>query len=155
MPKINIMVDKLENSQLCYFLLRNIGRQYAANNHDADYIITYNVLNSLIMKPACSIMSMAEIYGQEGTTIATDTNLALKLINIPGPFLKIIYLWDLDWLRSQNKNWEAFAAIYRNPSLKIICRSESHAKLLQNTFNVNAIGVVENFNLQQIYKLCY
>lgn len=153
MNKVSFMVHSLDPSQLTYTLVRNINNEYSANNHATDYMIFYNLLSRYSMKPKCAIMSMAEVYGQEGMVIATTAELGLKLTKIAGPTQRLLYLWDLDWIRGKNRNYELYAHVYQHPSLKLICRSQAHATLLKNAFNVSPIGIVPDFNLSLLKEV--
>lgn len=154
MKKINFLVNNLGASQLGYFLTRNINEEYASNRHDIDYIVFYEIMHRYCLKPNFAIMSGCEIWGQEGITIATSSDLALKLTKTSGPERRILYLWDLDWIRGQQRNfYPVYAQLYTDPSLEIVCRSEDHSKLLQNSFNIKPIGIVEDFNLKQFREL--
>jgi hypothetical protein len=155
MNQINFMVNNLGNSQLSYMLIRNINNEYINNNHDIDYIVFYDVLAArLMIKPMFSCMSSCENYGQSGYTVATSSDQAMRLLKTAGCQRRILYLWDLDWIRGQQRHsYPLFSQIYHDPSLEIICRSESHAKLLENSFNVKPIGIVEDFNLKQLKEV--
>lgn len=152
--KIGFMVDNLGQAQLSYMLIKNINMEYEQNNHEIDYIVFYNTLQRPIIKPKFCCLSMSEVYGQEECIISCSSDLALKLSCIGGPSRRILYLWDLDWVRGQNRHhYELYTKIYRDSGLEIICRSESHAKLLENSFNISPIGIVEDFNLIQLKEV--
>jgi len=65
---------------------------------------------------------------------------------------KYLYLWDIEWL-DRVINHRVACDILRNDRLKIIARSESHAKIIENYCNVKPIGVVDDWNRNQLKEL--
>jgi hypothetical protein len=59
------------------------------------------------------------------------------------------YVWDLDWLENP-VYFSAAMKIMRDDQVKILARSKSHAKCINNFCNKDVIGIIDNWNVEQI-----
>ena len=65
---------------------------------------------------------------------------------------KYLYLWDMEWL-VRSMNYSQVCDILLDKRLKIIARSKSHAQIIENFCNKKPIGIVEDWNKEQLLKL--
>lgn len=91
-------------------------------------------------------MPVSEIYGFDGVLITTDLNTTQKALNAFGWTKILFYIWDLEWLRMPQKRWHDLIGIYGNEKLSLVCRSEEHLKAVRQCWNIEPIGVVEDFD---------
>jgi hypothetical protein len=98
-------------------------------------------------------MQMAEAWGMEGISIATCLSTANSLINFPVASRKLFYMYDLEWLRGNQRSYDALYNIYQNKDFDFIARSETHAKLIENCLNRKPIGIIPQLDIMSI-KQC-
>ena len=67
---------------------------------------------------------------------------------------KMFYVWDLEWMRSNNKKqYEEYRDVYTNESMELIARSTSHKEAIENAFNRTVNYVIPDFNLMKILEV--
>lgn len=140
--KLGFLIPNLGTSELVVNIL------YRGMNHsdDIDTIAFFEKITKICLESTVGRMHIFEAYGFDGTTIATDISTAAKLIRFPTPNPKIFFLNDLEWIRFPQKNYELFAQIYRNPQLRLFCRSEEHKEMVERCWNVKVEKVVERYD---------
>ena len=127
---IGVIMNDFSCSQLSFYAVRNMNKR-SNKSAEHSYVGFFENLSSNVMEPAFCIMNMSEIWGFDGAIIATSASTALTLIKSVGQCKKYFYVWDLEWLRDPD-NYHTFLNIYRNPNIKLIARSETHAKAIKN-----------------------
>ena len=135
----------------CNFYAISYGNKVIAES-DIDVIGFYENLPNPVIPHTFALMNILDIHGFDGLTIATTIDQALALSQVVGKHPKVFYLWDLEFLRPQNRNFIYNLQTYRNPNLKIVCRSEEHAKAFRNYSNRSEDSIIEDFNLFEFYK---
>ena len=65
---------------------------------------------------------------------------------------RYLYLWDFEWTKGKT-SYNAVYEVLSNDKIKIIARSEEHALMIENFCNKRPIGIVDNWNLEQIESL--
>lgn len=135
------MVDSLDPSELVTRITLS-----SLEKHDLDVILFFERIARAATPHLCSNMHSYEAYGFNGPTIATNLKTAFKLIRFPSPKPKFFFVNDLEWLHMDVKNYEILEPIYRNNELSIIARSNDHAKLIENCWNIKVDHVVENYD---------
>lgn len=150
--ELGFLMDHLGPSQLSYRMISQVN-DYLDNNCSNDIIVFFENLSRPVLSPRFAIMQINEAWGFQGAAIATSLSTAGKLVNYPEPLLKIFYVWDLEWLRSKNYNYEQNVAIYRHPELKIVTRCEDYKKEVENLWNVKVHDVVKDFNIEQFIEI--
>lgn len=157
MLKSGIMVNKLSISQLGYCLIESVNK---AVGNGLDIIVFYEDWDTTPAIPRFCTLMEREIWGLDGVAIATDLKTARRLLKCTGPTKKYLYVWNLEWLQQQNLPFESAYAVYMDPNLELIAKSEYHAKLLEKVWKKPAF-IMEDFNpkvLRQILsggKLTY
>lgn len=139
--KIGFMVESLEPSEL----ITQITIKSLEVN-DLDVILFFEKLGRAATFHLCSNMHVMEAYSFDAPLIATNLNTASKLIGFPTPKPKFFFLNDLEWLRFPQKNYDSFETIYRNRELTLIARSDDHAKLMENCWNVKIDYILNNYD---------
>jgi hypothetical protein len=97
-------------------------------------------------------MPIHEAFSYTGICIATNLSTALKLLSYPRPSKKYFYVWDLEWMRIANRDYDKLASIYRNESLQLIARSVSHAEIISKCWNVDKVEIMRDFDLRCLVK---
>ncbi len=162
-----IMSETMKNSKTISFLIANSGasqmsfylinelNKFFSKDSQIDPIVYYEDRHRNCVPPNFSMMQISEAWFQPGPIIATSISTAKSLIEFTSPE-KFFYVWDLEWIRNtpaQSVQYENFKDVYTNKSLKLIARSQSHKKLIENCFNRDVDYTVENFNMQQITRI--
>src|SRR5438270_13265760 len=111
--KLGILLPDLGANQLAFYAT-NYANQAAI--HDGQEIILFYETPCVpcILNISFATMQVYEAYSFDGPLIATNLNLANKLLSCFGTNKKYFYVWDLEWLRMQNKNFEKLHHIYTN-----------------------------------------
>lgn len=147
--KLGITVSSLGPNQLAYHTIKNLNLHLDVRP-DLDPIVFYenNIRPCLPMNFAS--MQIYEAWGYDGIVVATSLSNAHKLLEFPASTAKFFYVWDLEWLRLQFKQYRSLVQIYRNPDLKLIARSESHKDIIEDCWNTKVVGVVDNLDMGQL-----
>jgi hypothetical protein len=150
--QLSFLVQDLYSSQLGYYLIKNLNT-ISETSSDIDPIVFFEKLMPQCKIPKFACMNMSESWGHHGVVIATSALLANKLVDIPGPSVKYYYVWDLDWLRGQQRPYLLHHKLFHEPSLRFICRGKSHADIIKNTFNININHIMDDFNYKQLLDI--
>lgn len=151
MNKIGILLNNLGPSQLAYYAVKN-GNDFVNNNPHKDFIVFFYEISPECLRPNFAVMNLSEAYNYNGILVATDANSASRIIEFPGTVNRFFYVWDFEWLRLNNKNFEDLKTIYDNNKLPLIARSKTHFNLLKKIWK-EPIGVVEDANISELYKI--
>lgn len=150
MKRINFLVDDVGASQLAYYLLTELNRLVRTRN-DINPTVFYSSLTDHCIKPIeFNMMMMVEAFDHPGPTVATSLPTAGRLIAMPRPHPKIFYVWDLEWMRYANINWSSVNRLMTHEDLKLIARSTSHKKAIENCFDVEVDAVVQRCAIDDI-----
>jgi len=141
MRQIGIIIPALYSQQLVYETC--IGIQKAISNQ-LDCTIFFEDYAPLMIRPACGLMHVSELYSFNGILISTNLNNTKLALNIPLPSKKIFYIWELEWLKN-SKDFIDNNSVYQNPQLELYTRSKSYANAIKNYSNMTAqIDTLEN-----------
>lgn len=147
--KIGIVSEDFSVSD-CNFFAINMGNKIVAES-DIDVVGFYENLPNPVIPPNFGLMNIQDIWGFDGLTICTNIDQALALKQVPGHHSKIFYVWDLEFLREGKRNFLYNLQAYRS-DLKIVCRSEEHAKCFSNYANREVDSIIPYFNLFEFWK---
>lgn len=78
-----------------------------------------------------STLNFGDAWDFQGDLVVTNLNLAERCLPMPGPKRKWFYVWDLEWVTSPRK-FRDLQFLYRHSELRIIARSDEHARLVEN-----------------------
>ncbi len=98
---------------------------------------------------SCHIM---ESWGAHRPLVATTLSTAKKLANMPSRFPRIFYVWDLEWLRMSEKSYRTVSSIYRDPSLRLVARTQEYADVIEDCWNVRPLGLCETADISKLYE---
>lgn len=118
------------------------------NNIFNDITLFYCRNSSVVTKPLCMATSVDKIFQFDGLLISTDLLTASIIKKCKSK--KILYLWDLEWLRGKG-NYFANVEILTDLNLELICRSKSHFDAIKNYCGKDA-NIIPNFNLKTIIE---
>lgn len=124
MTKYGLILPNLRNSQITYL---GINQCNAYKNA----VVFYMEESPPCVPLNVCTMHVHEIWNFDGTLIATNLNGAELCIKRGGNH--IFYVNELEWLKNQNylKNY----ALYNNPSLKLVTRTDSYVRYIENYCN--------------------
>lgn len=147
MINISAIIDNLGPSQKSFYLINQFNE--ASSNPDICVSVFFQRSCVPVVPVMFSCRSISFLSNYQDIAIATtlkDANILLKSNNNSDKYL---YLWDMEWLVSP-MSFEQVTNILLDDRLKIICRSESHSKLIENYCNKLPIGIVDNWNMGQL-----
>ena len=151
MKKLGVMVNNLAASQLAFYLINYAN--LVTSESKCDVILFYDNPTVPCVNLNCASMQVEEAWGFDAPVVATNLSLANKLLKIGGPTKKYFYLWDLEWMRLKEKHFESLQHIYRNPLLKLLARSKSHAQVIESCWNRQIDGIVDNCDINTILEI--
>ena len=88
----------------------------------------------------------------EGVLISTSIKNAAISIKAPTRMDRYLYLWDLNWLKKPT-NYNAMYEVLSNDKIKLLARSKEHANMIENFCNKKPVGIVDNWNIDQIREI--
>ena len=151
--KVNILVPELGPSQRNYYLIRNLNHHLEQKGNINNVNVFAENLSRFCLTPAFAVMNVAEAWGQPGNFVATSLSTASKLMTYPMAKRKFFYVWDLEFLRGEQRSYDNYAPVYLNKDFELICRSKEHADIIYNSFNLVVDHVVENFELNKLFEI--
>ena len=151
MRKAGIMLKKVDNSQLGYYATKS-ANWIAEKMTNVDIVMFVKEHAVHPVMPLFATMAETDIWGYDAPVIATDLASAKTLLSASGPTEKFFYVWDLEWLRDP-ENYHTLLAIYRHSDIKLIARSETHAKAIKNFCNREVVGIMDDFNLSDLEEI--
>ncbi len=150
MRKLAFIVDNLGPNELAHYLITS-GNACLQANTDVDLVAFVHNFIPTCGEPRFAYMNVSEAYGYDGSLIATNLQTADKILNFPGPSRRLFYVWDLEWMRLPNRNYDMFASVYKNCRLELFCRSKQHQFFIRNAWNREA-KIVEYCNIEDFLK---
>ena len=147
---IAALVDNLSISQSSFYMIKNFNKLAEDAQHDACCFYA-----NLAVPPTNTMFATMHLYYSQnfhGALISDNIEMANVSLATYNNSDKYLYLWDIEWLRGP-MSYEGTLNVLRNPFLKIIARSESHAKLIENFCNKKPCGIVEDWNIEQLKGL--
>ena len=150
MNKIAAILDGLGPSQKSFYMIKEFNK--AAAMKDISACAFYKKPSMPVIRPYFSCRNIAFLSGYHGAAIATTLDEANILLKSHNNSKKYLYLWDLEWLVNP-VNFSAACDILLDNRLNIIARSESHASVINNFCNKEIIGIVDNWNMDQLLDI--
>jgi len=149
MIELNFAIDSLDKSQCSFYLINELCKH---KNKISPLIFVSNI-TILPFAPPCPVLHAAEAWGQEGIMITTTPATTFKCFKFPRLTRRIFYLWDLYYLRGGRRVYEPYLDLFSRENLEIVVRSESHKRAVENCFNVQVKGIVDNFNMDDMLNV--
>ncbi len=144
--RLGIVLNNLGSSQQAFMAISYINT-LLHNKFIKDATLFYCENVASVIKPLCMSTSVDKVFQFDGTLITTNLYTYSLVRTAKGR--KVLYLWDLEWLRG-NGNYIANNELLNEVEI-LICRSDSHAKCIENYCNRKPI-VIPNFNLKMIVE---
>lgn len=147
--KIGIILPHLGSSQLSYFVINQINAHVSQSN-EFDFVIFYEDLSPVCIRPLCATMNMNEIWAFDGLLISTNITNALASIKTVNMSRKVYYAFDLEWMRYNRKDIFSNMQIFQNKDIGLIARSNYHAKAIEKYSGRKPDVIVPNFHMETI-----
>lgn len=147
--KIGVMVDDTTMSDAHYSVMTELNNR-VGGLHDI-FLITSNVSAKIIKNDFAIMNSTRAANIHNGLIIATSLATAFNLKNLVSNSKKVFYIYELEWLY-QLSDYDMIHDIL-NSGLTLICRSQRHAEVLKNNFNVSVDKILPTFNLDELWTL--
>lgn len=128
---------------------------YLSENYETDIIGFYENLTKPCLVPNFATMQAVEMWGYDGPVIATSLNLAQDMVHIPTLKDRYFYIWDLEWIHLEDKEYSKLKTVYCNPELKLVTRSQDYAKIIENVWNRKVEHIVEDFDIKELVNLTW
>ncbi len=151
MKKLGFILDNCGPNELAYRVISSANNLIKNQPGVADFIVFFNNIVPNCMPLEFASMNMVEAYDYDGVLVATDLLNASKMLNFPAASRKIFYVWDLEWIRLPNRNYDSFREIYCNEELDLFCRSKTHQFFIQNAWGREA-KIVEYCDIEELVK---
>lgn len=149
--RLSFLLNHTGGTQTAFKLIHNINTFLDKNIKD-DIVIFYENLMKPCFAPKFATMNMADAWAYAGNVIATNLTTANKMILFPSSQRKMFYCIDLEWLYIKDKEYEELANIYQNPHIKLLARSDNHAKIIERVWNRSAT-VIHDFKIEQFIEV--
>ncbi len=150
MLNIAAYVKDLSPSQGSFYLIKEFNN--LLENTDVSPSVFHDKTCIPPKHPCFSCRMAALMSPYRGSIIATTMQGAKTTLKLANKADRYLYFWDLDWLR--NTVWYSSAmSILRDDRLKLIARSESHAECIENFCNKKVVGIVDNWNMEQMFGI--
>jgi hypothetical protein len=81
--------------------------------------------------------------------IANDIDTANKLLEMPGPYRKMLYIWDLQWLFINDQIFDSLKKIYSNNEIELISPSKHYYDVLLSVWSKPS-HLCPNFSIEKI-----
>jgi hypothetical protein len=148
--KISTVVNNLGPSQKSFYMIKEFNK--LSKNSKYSCCAFTEISGVFVTRPLFSCLSVAFFSDYSGIAIATTISEAKTILETSNKTEKFLYLWDMEW--TQNiMNHHLACSILRDPRLKIIARSESHARAIENFCNKKPVGIVDDWNHSQLLKI--
>lgn len=149
--KIAALVDDLALNQSNFYMIHNFNRLCSVMNNQAYGF--YNNLSSYAINPLFAIMGVHHAHSfYDGKLICTTLSNLDIILKINTSCERYLYVWDLEWLRGQSRYMDS-VRLMRNPKVKILARSKSHAEAIENYCNKSVHAIVDDWNYQDLEKI--
>jgi hypothetical protein len=146
--KIGIVLKNLGIDQTS-FLAISYCNSILVNGIEKDLSLFYTQYVTPVVRPLVAQFTIDKVYDFMGTLIATDIYTASLILNTKAR--KVLFINDLEWINKPS-NFLANINILKNPDFTLVCRSKSHADVIQNYCGRTA-QIVDNFNLIKIMEI--
>ncbi len=147
---IAAFVRSMSVSQNTFYMIKEFNRCLERTDLSPCIIYQENAVPPIAPMCACKMATPAISFPD--TIITTTINEADALLKISNKSKRFLYLWNLNWLETP-VHFDYAMKVLRDPRLSIIARSESHASCIENFCNKKTVGVLDNWNLENLLKI--
>lgn len=146
---LGLLVKDLESSHLAYALCRSVN-SYIGKQSQHDIIVFFENIHKPCMPLNFAIMQLVEAYSYNGSVVATNLELALKMNNFIGEKKKFLYLWDLEWLR---RPYDVSVLKQLFKDVKVITRGPVHTEVFKHVWNVSPVAEIPDFDIKSLVEV--
>jgi hypothetical protein len=150
MKNISAFVQDLAVSQKSFYLIKEFNECLKDTDISASVFFERPAIPPI--QPCFACRTVSFLSGYNGVVIATTISEADTMLQASNASSKYLYLWDMEWLETP-VFFEAAMRILRDDRLKIIARSQSHAELIEGFCNKKPIGIVSDWDMDQLDKV--
>ena len=150
MINITAVLEDLGPSQKAFYFIKNFNELSRNQNFSCSAFLCN--IGVPVTKPLFSCSSVSFFSDYFGIAMSTTIAEADMLLKSHNNSKKYLYLWDMEWL-TRSMNYSQVCNILLDKRLKIIARSKSHAQIIENFCNKKPIGIVEDWNKEQLITL--
>ena len=150
MKNISAFVQDLSVSQKSFYLIKEFNK--CLDDTDISTSVFFERPSIPPIQPCFSCKSVSFLSWYNGIVISTTIGGADTLLKTCNASSKYLYLWDMEWLETP-MFFESAMRILRNDRLKIIARSKSHSMLIEGFCNKKPVGIVSDWNIQELLKV--
>lgn len=147
---ISAIIKDLTASQKNFFLITQFNKLSLNPKYSCSVFVER--IGVPVIKPLFSCPIIAFFSEYNGIAISTTLSEAAVMIKTATNADMYLYLWDLEWL-TKPVRYEHALNILTNKDLKIIARSESHAKVIENFCNKKVCGIVDNWESEKLLQI--
>ena len=150
MQNIAAVVKELSVSQSSFYLIKEFNK--CLDNTDLSMSVFFErpAISPVDTLFACK--SIVFLSGYSGIVISTNIEDADKTLKASNSSSRYLYLWDIEWLEKP-LYFEQAMRVLRDPRLKIIARSQSHAEAIENFCNKKPIGIVSDWDRDRLLEI--
>tara|TARA_R100000805_G_C3621857_1_gene126464 strand:- start:955 stop:1425 length:471 start_codon:yes stop_codon:yes gene_type:complete len=147
---ITAVLEDLGPSQKAFYFIKNFNELSRNQNFSCSAFLCN--IGVPVTKPLFSCSSVSFFSDYFGIAISTTIAEADMLLKSHNNSKKYLYLWDMEWL-TRSMNYSQVCNILLDKRLKIIARSKSHAQIIENFCNKKPIGIVDDWDKEQLITL--
>jgi hypothetical protein len=137
--KLGFALQTLSASQLSFEIIRDMNI-VSAFHPEVSVSLFVNRNERPCVETTFPVFELLESFDFDGLLVVTDLDLARRAIHLPSPKKKIWLMYDLGW-QNPDSQFESWCTVARHPELKIACRSQSHATIIRDAFDVDVMVV--------------
>lgn len=145
--KIAFLVKAVSMSQEGLLLINECNK-LLETNRNIDINIFYEDYDRVPIKPEFSMMQNRYAWGYNGILISTDLHTTEILEHFVGPSKKMFYVWNLEWLYSNNM-FSSYSHLYQSKNIDLIARSEHHSQIISKLWQTPKY-IMEDYNHEQL-----
>tara|TARA_B100000809_G_scaffold246840_1_gene275208 strand:+ start:293 stop:775 length:483 start_codon:yes stop_codon:yes gene_type:complete len=152
--QIGFLVEDTSSSQLSFNLIKNINTYL--EDKSCDFTVFFENSSASVLNPNFALMSINEVWSFNGALIATNIDTARSLSKCFATKKKFFYVWDIEWTRERVKSvtpYEMTVQAFSDPDIKLIARSEDHARAIENYCNRKITDIVNDFNIEKLVRI--
>ena len=150
MASIAAMTDCLKNSQKSFYLVKEFNK--IAKDPSVSCLVFTSTTAVPITKPLFPCYNISFYADYSGVCIGSSLADLRIMTATSNNVDKYFYLWDFEWLDNPISH-NTTCDLLRENEIKIIARSESHSKLIENYCNKKPVGILDDWNSEELRKI--
>lgn len=138
---IGIAIDNLNSNEFNKSLTQYCNEWINTDNrHSVNIFLEDIIPTDLLLK--VPIFQLYHLYGFYGYVIATNMQLARRILTFPGQKQCFFYIYDITWYRNKY-HYRDLENIYCNENLKLICKTEEQKHIIKNCWQRESLVLQE------------